>query len=111
MAGTKAIKWATAQTVVETDKATCLAINGDGRRQSINAKHSDAPGATRNWTGLSLRQLVFKLNANEKYTDLKNFKKDVANIFWPKPYKISDTEKVCIIKHQVGREGLHLIQT
>ena len=42
MADTKAIRQATAQEAVQAAKASVLAINGEGRRKSINIKYSGA---------------------------------------------------------------------
>ena len=50
---------AIAQAAVEAAKAVVLAINGEGRKQSINAQENGAKEATIHRTGPSLRQAVF----------------------------------------------------
>ena len=59
MADIATIMQVIAKVAVEVDKTLMLAINGEDRRQSINAKHSGAQEITRHKTGPSLRQLVF----------------------------------------------------
>ena len=62
-------------------------------------------------TGLMLSQSAFNWKAPDRYVELLNFQKGVANVFQAKVYDLSDEEKVPITRNWLGREGLQFIQT
>ena len=69
-----------------------LAIIGEGIGQNINTEQNGETEATRLRTGPSIGLPVFTCNANDKYTELKNFRIQVINIFLTKHYDKNETE-------------------
>ena len=55
--------------------------------------------------------MTYNWNAKGKCRELRNFKMEINNIFLTYSYKISDAEKVPIIKNWLGREDLYFTQT
>ena len=59
----------------------------------------------------ALKQSSFNWNAPDKYVELLNFEMEIANVLQTKMCKITEEEKVPVIKNWVVREGLQLKQT
>ena len=92
------VKQSIAQAAVEAAKAVVIVINEKSQRCIMSTEHKSASENTRHRIEPSPRQLIFKCNAKDKYTELKNLEMEVTNILVIKHYEINDTEKVAIIK-------------
>ena len=69
------------------------------RSQNVGLKQS----------GHIMKQLVFDWNLTDKYAELRNFRSEVRKIF--QNYRISQAERVPIIKNWLGRQGLQLLES
>ena len=58
----------------------------------------------------ALEQPSFNWNAPEKYVKLLSFEMEAMNILQTTTYKLTDEEKVLVIKNCLDRQELHLIQ-
>ena len=73
MADTEAMKQVIVRAAIEAAKAALLAINEEGRKQSMIAVYSSASKNTRQRIEPCLRQPVFNWNAKDKHNKPKNF--------------------------------------
>ena len=56
-----------------------------------------------------MKQLTFNSNSTDKYTELRNFRLEVKNMF--QNYRISHAERVPIIKNWLGRQNPQLLES
>ena len=61
--------------------------------------------------GLILEKPRFNCDMPDRYVKLLNFELEVTNILEIRAYRISDEEKVPVIKNWLGCEGLVLMET
>ena len=58
--------------------------------------------------GPIIGQLTFNCNSIDKYAELRNFRLEVKSML--QSYRISNVERVPIIKNLLGRQGLQLLE-
>ena len=71
--------------------------------KQISARQSMGPKV-----GPMMKQPTFNWDTEDKYSELKNFRLEVHNVF--KSYDMPDIEKTALIKNWLVRKGLQLLE-
>ena len=92
------------QAAIEAAKAVVIAVVGADAGAGPRSKPVSMQPKL---SGSILRQSTFDWSGTDKYTQLRNFRLKVNNIF--ETYNMDYVYRVSIIKHLLGKQSLHLL--